>query len=187
MRVLIKIPIEIDSSTRKLIKESYLSAINEIGIDEYEYVDKKIAIVTKRLQSSTEEWKSSLGDYAVALHNVYRKYLQHSAPVCSHKFDPSDDNCLDCGESDDSSDMYEICHENASKLLELERKICKKGNLPEVRCAILAALFYICNPYDVIPDHTPGKGYIDDAFVINMCFDIIQKKCPNLAENIITN
>ena len=31
-----------------------------------------------------------------------------------------------------------------------------------------AALYYLCNPQDVIPDSTPGTGYMDDALVINL-------------------
>lgn len=32
-----------------------------------------------------------------------------------------------------------------------------------------ATLFYFINPFDVIPDHTHGTGYIDDAFAFYYC------------------
>jgi uncharacterized membrane protein YkvA (DUF1232 family) len=33
----------------------------------------------------------------------------------------------------------------------------------EERTGILSALFYFCDPEDVIPDHIPGIGFLDDA------------------------
>jgi uncharacterized membrane protein YkvA (DUF1232 family) len=32
-----------------------------------------------------------------------------------------------------------------------------------------AALFYFINPYDIIPDHEPGIGYLDDYYVVILC------------------
>jgi uncharacterized membrane protein YkvA (DUF1232 family) len=39
----------------------------------------------------------------------------------------------------------------------------------EIRTTITAALFYLCNPFDIIPDHVPVIGFADDALVINHC------------------
>ena len=46
--------------------------------------------------------------------------------------------------------------------------------------AILAALFYLCNPFDIVPDYTPGIGYCDDAMVINLCMKTVKKLCPDV-------
>ncbi len=43
-----------------------------------------------------------------------------------------------------------------------------------------AALFYFCNPYDIIPDHIPGTGNLDDAYVVNLCLKELQKVAPDL-------
>ena len=42
------------------------------------------------------------------------------------------------------------------------------------------ALFYFVNPYDIIPDHVPGKGYLDDAYVFNLCIRRLKKHAPQL-------
>jgi len=39
---------------------------------------------------------------------------------------------------------------------------------------ITAALFYLCNPFDFIPDFTPGKGYADDVLVMNVCLKTLR-------------
>jgi uncharacterized membrane protein YkvA (DUF1232 family) len=35
--------------------------------------------------------------------------------------------------------------------------------------ALIAAIFYYVNPFDVIPDHTPGTGFLDDFYVAKCC------------------
>ena len=39
--------------------------------------------------------------------------------------------------------------------------------------SIGAALFYFINPYDIIPDHIPDIGYIDDYYVVILCLNLI--------------
>jgi uncharacterized membrane protein YkvA (DUF1232 family) len=38
------------------------------------------------------------------------------------------------------------------------------------RSPILAALAYVCDPEDLIPDETPGIGMLDDAVMIELAF-----------------
>ncbi len=49
---------------------------------------------------------------------------------------------------------------------------------------LLAALFYLCDPYDVIPDRVPGTGFVDDAIVLNDCLQRIEQEGPELHREI---
>jgi uncharacterized membrane protein YkvA (DUF1232 family) len=40
---------------------------------------------------------------------------------------------------------------------------------------VVAALFYVLNPFDLIPDFIPGFGQIDDAAVIAACLLLVRK------------
>lgn len=48
---------------------------------------------------------------------------------------------------------------------------------------ISVALFYFVNPYGVIPDHVPGKGYLDDAYVFERCLRELKKRAPQLVKD----
>lgn len=41
--------------------------------------------------------------------------------------------------------------------------------------AIVAALLYVVNPFDLIPDFIPIIGYIDDAAVIAACLRMVEQ------------
>lgn len=45
---------------------------------------------------------------------------------------------------------------------------------------ILAALFYLCNPYDVIPDFDAHQGYVDDAIVVKKCISDIARRSKDV-------
>ena len=67
-------------------------------------------------------------------------------------------------------------HELANRcdlLLRLYRHIDNKGKpLPLVdRKHILAALYYVCNPHDVIRDSSLEDGFADDALVVLRAVD----------------
>ena len=39
--------------------------------------------------------------------------------------------------------------------------------------AIVSALIYVLNPFDIIPDVIPGVGQIDDVLVVSACISLI--------------
>jgi len=52
------------------------------------------------------------------------------------------------------------------------------------KATLLAALFYLCNPYDIIPDRVRGTGFVDDAVVLNSCLRRIEEQAPVLSRKI---
>ena len=52
------------------------------------------------------------------------------------------------------------------------------------KAVLLAALFYLCNPYDIIPDRVPSTGFVDDAVVLNDCLRRIEHEAPELSREI---
>ena len=46
----------------------------------------------------------------------------------------------------------------------------------KAKTELLAALHYLCHPFEVIPDHVPGRGYADDALVLNMCLQRLKSQ-----------
>jgi len=55
------------------------------------------------------------------------------------------------------------------------------------RAMLLAALFYLCNPYDIIPDRVPSTGFVDDAVVMNDCLRRIEQEDPELLREILAS
>jgi uncharacterized membrane protein YkvA (DUF1232 family) len=62
-----------------------------------------------------------------------------------------------------------------------ERMSTATGN---PKAVLLAALFYLCNPYDIIPDRVPSTGFVDDAVVLNDCLRRIEHESPELYREI---
>jgi uncharacterized membrane protein YkvA (DUF1232 family) len=48
--------------------------------------------------------------------------------------------------------------------------------------AITAALLYVINPVDIIPDFIPVIGYIDDLFVVALCIKLIRGELRRYCE-----
>ena len=40
--------------------------------------------------------------------------------------------------------------------------------------AIVSAILYVLNPFDIIPDVIPGIGVVDDASVVTLCFSLVE-------------
>ncbi len=73
--------------------------------------------------------------------------------------------------------------------VQLLKAMVKVGDLPKgARRAAVGALLYLVSPFDIIPDHIPGAGLVDDAFVVTKFFktavDAI-KKNPEKALEVI--
>jgi uncharacterized membrane protein YkvA (DUF1232 family) len=45
--------------------------------------------------------------------------------------------------------------------------------------AIVAALLYVLNPLDLIPDQIPMVGQLDDAFVVAVCLKMVEQDLQN--------
>jgi|LWDU01.1.fsa_nt_gi uncharacterized membrane protein YkvA (DUF1232 family) len=60
-----------------------------------------------------------------------------------------------------------------------------RGVFTEEGRIVIASAFYLCKPDDVIPDHTPGTGYLDDAFIINRALSDIKRVNIKLYKKII--
>ena len=59
-------------------------------------------------------------------------------------------------------------------------------NLPEKSLKLIgAALFYVVNPFDIVPDHTPGQGYVDDEYVVSLCLRQLDKESRCLIEEMM--
>jgi uncharacterized membrane protein YkvA (DUF1232 family) len=55
------------------------------------------------------------------------------------------------------------------------------GTSDRCRRIAIAALFYLCEPFDVVPDYVPGKGYVDDALVLNQAVTELRAANPRVA------
>ena len=72
-----------------------------------------------------------------------------------------------------------------AKAMLREVRFVSKGAFTKEGRIVIASSFYLCKPDDVIPDHTPGTGYLDDAFVINQAMRDIKKININLYNKIL--
>ena len=49
---------------------------------------------------------------------------------------------------------------------------------------ICAALLYFIDPFDIIPDHTLGTGYVDDFYVLQLCLGKIKRKDADILNEL---
>lgn len=62
--------------------------------------------------------------------------------------------------------LFEVCEHHSEKSL-------LSDNAHNLICA---ALLYFINPFDIIPDHILGTGYVDDFYVLQLCLGKIKGK-----------
>ena len=48
--------------------------------------------------------------------------------------------------------------------------------------AIVFALLYVLNPFDIVPDVIPVLGYIDDAAVVGLCLAMVEQQLHEYRE-----
>jgi uncharacterized membrane protein YkvA (DUF1232 family) len=51
----------------------------------------------------------------------------------------------------------------------------ESGISRSARKELVATLYYLCHPFEVIPDYIPGRGYADDALVLNTCMSRLRQ------------
>ena len=52
---------------------------------------------------------------------------------------------------------------------------------------VIAAVYYFITMEDVIPDWNLSDGYLDDAFVVNLCLKKIEKRHSNKINQLVNN
>lgn len=72
-----------------------------------------------------------------------------------------------------SKAMFEVLKESVA---ENEKKYIR---------LMIAALYYLCDPNDLIPDYALDDGYLDDALVINSCLRKLRKESPSTYGKIL--
>jgi uncharacterized membrane protein YkvA (DUF1232 family) len=70
----------------------------------------------------------------------------------------------------------------------LHRYVIDYDGSDPLRCRRIgiAALFYLCDPFDVVPDFSPAVGYVDDALVLNQAITELRAESPKVAATIRT-
>lgn len=181
---MIKIPVKLDKNIIEHINNSFNNAKQNVGHEESIYVLSRIDDVIKLLTSSPVRWKIQLASRAKLLTRIYKDHFGNEQPDCIGNFNLDSDLCLECGENSVTIWRYVLCREKVSSS-NSKKKDCLTKNRDEARRVLLAGLFYLCNPFDIIPDFTPGTGFMDDAYVINYCIGFLEKKCPDLLEQYV--
>lgn len=176
----IHIPIKLERNIQNQIKKAYSKAVSSIGYDEQVYVFDKIDDIIEMFANSKTKWKTQLGYSSRFLISIYKDYFDYISADCPGWCNLDDDVCLECGENESTSINYERCKQRIHQWGQFGDKYLDEEKIDEVRASILAALFYLCNPYDVIPDFIPGTGFVDDAYVLNISIKVLYKRYRKL-------
>ena len=79
--------------------------------------------------------------------------------------------------ADHAERMFALCAEHTDISPTLEE---------DIERSLIASLHYLVEPNDVIPDYELADGYLDDAYVLNLCLKMIQRRQPDLLPRIET-
>jgi len=52
----------------------------------------------------------------------------------------------------------------------------------KMAAALGAALIYVLNPFDLIPDFIPFAGFVDDMVVVSLCMKLVKKELGDFCE-----
>jgi uncharacterized membrane protein YkvA (DUF1232 family) len=71
----------------------------------------------------------------------------------------------------------ETWHQQMAEIAEFFAFLLRKesGISRSARKELVATLYYLCHPFEVIPDYVPGRGYADDALVLNTCMSRLRQ------------
>lgn len=78
----------------------------------------------------------------------------------------------------------ETWHQQMAEAAEVFASLLRKesGISRSARKELVATLYYLCHPFEVIPDYVPGRGYADDALVLNTCMSRLRQLGVRLEE-----
>lgn len=134
------IALRLTVSEKKLIKQCFSEASEQVGPAEEDYVNLKIKSKLRILTKCSQRWAVQLNDVVVGIHSCIKD------------------------------------HER--KKIHLSKDLKKK---------FIAALFYFVDPYDVIPDHVPERGYFDDLYVMALALKELKSKDIKLFETYFSD
>jgi|GEM_PF-3137098 len=78
----------------------------------------------------------------------------------------------------------ELWHQQMAEAAEVFAYLLRKESRisRSARKELVATLHYLCHPFEVIPDYVPGRGYADDALVLNTCMSRLRQLGVKLEE-----
>jgi uncharacterized membrane protein YkvA (DUF1232 family) len=83
----------------------------------------------------------------------------------------------------------EVWHVEMSEVASFFASLLRRdsGVSRTARKELVGALYYLCQPFEVIPDYVPGRGYADDALVLNSCMTRLRQLGVNLGPDPYNN
>jgi len=87
----------------------------------------------------------------------------------------------------EQSDSADFIRDHMSQLEVLISMLLDEGwgLIEEDRERVLAALTYFADPHDLIPDNTPGLGFVDDAIMIDIVCKALEHEIQAYGEFLI--
>ncbi len=178
MAQFIRPPHIVDSSILRRVDQCFDKYVESVGKDEHIYVLKRIDRTLTSLFKSVSEWEVKLATSALTIYKIYSMFNLFSINCCQTLHDPSSDFCLDCGGNKETLNYYTECIKKEI-FWQKNTNSCTQTRHYTSKIA-LASLYYLCNPFNIIPDQEVGIGFVDDAHVINKCVKFFKKGCPEI-------